>query len=85
LRKSCGKFKNSWETNLLKVGLGFRYLWHRVSYRAQMETSHKGTNMVCTDKWILGKKLEIPIIQPTDHMKLKKKEDQRVDAFVLLM
>ena len=27
-----------------------------------------------TDKWILGKKLRIPTIQHTDHMKLKKKE-----------
>jgi len=28
-----------------------------------------------TDKWILGKRLEIPSIQLTDHMKLKEKED----------
>ena len=27
---------------------------------------------------------QIPMIQLTDHMKLKKKEDQRVDASVLL-
>ena len=37
-----------------------------------------------TDKWILAQKLGIPKIQFTDHMKLKKKEDQRVDASVLL-
>ena len=30
------------------------------------------------------KKLRIPTIQLTDHMKLKKKEDQSVDASVLL-
>jgi hypothetical protein len=37
-----------------------------------------------TDKWILGQKLGIPKIQFTDHMKLKKKEDQSVDASVLI-
>ena len=31
------------------------------------------TCCVLTDKWILGKKLGIPMIQLTDHMKLKKK------------
>ena len=36
-----------------------------------------------TGKWILAQKLEIPKIQFTDHMKLKK-EDQSVDALVLL-
>jgi hypothetical protein len=39
--------------------------------------------MVCT-KWILGKEHGIPKIQLTDHMKLKRKEDQRVNASVLL-
>ena len=29
-------------------------------------------------------KLRIPMIQFTDHMKLKKKEDQSVDTWVLL-
>jgi hypothetical protein len=37
-----------------------------------------------TDKWILSQKLTIPKIQFTDHMKLKKKEDQSVDTSVLL-
>ena len=37
-----------------------------------------------TDKWILAQKLRIPKIQFTDHMKLKKKEDQSVNASVLL-
>jgi hypothetical protein len=37
-----------------------------------------------TDKWILALKLRIPKIQFTDHMKLKKKEDQSVDTLVLL-
>ena len=36
------------------------------------------------DKWILAHKLRIPKIQVTDHMKLKKKEDQSVDTLVLL-
>ena len=34
-----------------------------------------------TDKWILARKLQMLKIQFTDHMKLKKKEDQSVDAF----
>ena len=33
----------------------------------------KHTWYVLTYKWILGKKLGIPMIQLTDHMKLKKK------------
>jgi hypothetical protein len=36
------------------------------------------------DKWILAQKLQITRIQFTDHMKLKKKEDQSVGASVLL-
>ena len=39
---------------------------------------------VLTDKWILAQKLRIPKIPFTDHMKLKKKEDQSMDASVLL-
>jgi hypothetical protein len=35
-----------------------------------------------TDKWILAHKFGIPKIQFTDHMKLKKKEDQSVGASV---
>jgi hypothetical protein len=37
-----------------------------------------------TDKWILAQKFGIPKIKFTDHMKLRKKKDQRVDASVLL-
>jgi hypothetical protein len=37
-----------------------------------------------TDKWILVQKLQILKIQFTDHMKLKKKTDQSVNASVLL-
>jgi hypothetical protein len=37
-----------------------------------------------TDKWILAQKCRIPKIQFTDHLKLKKKEDQSVGASVLL-
>jgi hypothetical protein len=39
---------------------------------------------VLTNKWIVGKEHRIPTVQLTDHMKLKRKEDQRVDASVLL-
>jgi hypothetical protein len=34
------------------------------------------------DKWILVQKLRIPMIQPTNHMELKKEEDQSVDASI---
>ena len=37
-----------------------------------------------TDKWILAQKFIISKIQFTDHMKLKKKDSQNVDASVLL-
>jgi hypothetical protein len=37
-----------------------------------------------TDKSTLAQKLGIPKIQFTDHMKLKKKDDQNVGASVLL-
>jgi hypothetical protein len=37
-----------------------------------------------THKWILAQKLRISKIQFTDHMKLKKSEDQSVDASILL-
>ena len=41
--------------------------------------------MVCThcEKYILAQKLGISKIQFTDHMKLRKKEDQSVDTPVL--
>jgi hypothetical protein len=39
---------------------------------------------VLTDKWILAQKFRIPKIQFTQHIKPKKKEDQNVDASVLL-
>ena len=37
-----------------------------------------------TDKWILTHKFRITIIKFRDHMKLKKKEEQSVDASVFL-
>jgi hypothetical protein len=40
--------------------------------------------MVCTHKWIVGQKPRIPMIQFTNHTKLKKKEDQNVNPSVLL-
>ena len=36
------------------------------------------------DKWILAQKLRIPKIKLTDHMKLKKKEDQSVATLILI-
>jgi hypothetical protein len=44
----------------------------------------KNTWYILTDEWILGEELGIPTIQLKIHMKLKKKEDHRVDASVLL-
>jgi hypothetical protein len=44
----------------------------------------KHTLYVLTDKWILSKDDGIFTLQLTDHMKLKRKEEQRVDASVLL-
>jgi hypothetical protein len=40
--------------------------------------------MALTDKWILAQKFVILKIQFIDHLKLKKKENQSVDASVLL-
>ena len=37
-----------------------------------------------TDKWLLAQKLRIPKIKFTDHMKLKKVEEQCVDTLFLL-
>jgi hypothetical protein len=31
---------------------------------------------VLTDKWILAPKLTMPMIQPTDNMELRRKEDR---------
>ena len=39
---------------------------------------------VLTDRWILVKECGIPTIKLIDNIKLKRKEDQRVDASVLL-
>ena len=41
------------------------------------------TRYVLTDKWILAQNLGIPKIQFTNHIKLKKKEDQSVDTSIL--
>ena len=48
------------------------------------EVTKEHTWYVLIDKWILVQKLRIPKIQYTDHMKLKRKEGQSVDASVLL-
>ena len=48
------------------------------------QAQKRHTRYVLTDKWTLAQKFRIPKIQFTDHMKPKKKEDQSVDASVLL-
>jgi hypothetical protein len=42
------------------------------------------TGYALTDKWILAQKLRIPKKQFAKHMKVKKKEDQRVNTYILL-
>jgi hypothetical protein len=37
-----------------------------------------------TDEWISAQKLGVPKIQFANHMKLKKKEEQSVDTWILL-
>ena len=52
----------------------------------EVSQSQKNTHgmYVLTDNWTLAKKkLRILMIQLTDHMKLKKKKDQCVDASIL--
>ena len=49
-----------------------------------MVTTKEHTWYALTDKWILAQKLGILKIQFTDHMNLKKKEDQSVVPSVLL-
>ena len=51
---------------------------------SEVTQSQKNTQYALTDKWILAQKFGIPKIQFTDYMKPKKKEDQNVDASVLL-
>jgi hypothetical protein len=52
---------------------------------SELVQSQKNTKgYVLTNTWILAHKFGIPKIQFTDHMKPKKKEDQSVDASVLL-
>jgi hypothetical protein len=43
-------------------------------------TAKEHTCYALIDKWILAQKLGTPTIQFRDHMKLKKNEDQNVDA-----
>jgi hypothetical protein len=53
---------------------------------SEVTQSQKNTHGMhsLTDKWKLAPNLRILKIQFTDHMKLKKKEDQTVDASVFL-
>jgi hypothetical protein len=46
--------------------------------------THTHTWYILTDKWILTLKLRIATIQFTEYMKLNKKEDQSVNASILL-
>ena len=61
--------------------------WMELETVIQSEVSpitKEHTWYVLTDMWILAPKLRIPKIQLTDHLKLKKKEDQSVGGLVLL-
>ena len=70
----------------IKINDSVKFLgkWMELENTIQREVTQSHTWYTLTDKWILVQKLGIPKIQFTDHMKLKKKEDQRVDASVLL-
>lgn len=50
-----------------------------------MRHTHTHTHTWCavTEKWILAPNLRVTELQFTDHMKLRKKEDQTVGALVL--
>jgi len=47
-------------------------------------TTEKHSWYALTEKYKLAQKLELPKIQSTDHMYLTKKDNQSVDASVLL-
>jgi hypothetical protein len=49
--------------------------------KKKKEKEHKGD--VLTDKCILSQKPRISTIQPTNHIELKKKEEQNVNASIL--
>jgi hypothetical protein len=57
--------------------------WVELENIIPSEAIKEHTRYVLTDKWILAQKLRIPIIQPTNHIDLRKKEDQSVDASIL--
>ena len=63
--------------------LKFANKWMELKHILSDPVTEEHTLYVLTDKWILGKKLGIPPIQFTNHMKLKKKEDQSVDVSIL--
>jgi hypothetical protein len=52
---------------------------------SEVTQSQRNEQYVLTDNWILAQKFRIPKMQFADHMKPKKKEDQNVDASVLLI
>ena len=56
--------------------------WMEIENLILSEVTQSQKNTL-TDKWILAPKLQIPKIQFTDQIKLKKKEDQSVGALVL--
>ena len=53
----------------------------QMSFNRGMDTEH--TWYTLTDNWISAQKFGIPKIQFTDHMKLKLKEDQCVNVWIL--
>ena len=50
----------------------------------EVTVTKEQTWYILTDKWILAQKFRIPKIRFIDHMKPEKKENQSVDASVLL-
>ena len=51
---------------------------------SEVTQSQKNKWYALTDRWILAQNFRIPKLQLTDHMKLKK-EDQNLDVSVLIM
>ena len=58
--------------------------WMELENITLSEVTQSRKNTSYADKWILVPKLRILKIKFTDHMKLKKKEDQSVDNLILL-
>ena len=87
--RKCGTF-TKWSTTKLFKGMNLWNLFMDGSGRYHPEWGNSITKehtwYAFIDKWILAQKLRTPKIQFAKHMKLKKKEYQRVDiSFFLRM